>query len=68
MLTVAIVFLFAAIVTAVFGLIAAGPIGLAAAAVFFAVFVWSLASHRRSRRRRVLDENPLRGTTRAGRD
>ena len=54
MLTVAIVFLIAAIVTAVFGLFAAVPAGLVAAAVFFVVFLWAS----------VLDENPLKGTTR----
>jgi fatty acid desaturase len=63
MLTVAVFFLLAAIVAAVLGFVAVGPAGLIAAAVFFAVFLWTLASHRRAGRRDAAD-NPLKGTTR----
>jgi uncharacterized membrane protein YtjA (UPF0391 family) len=51
MLTWAVVFLLIAIFAAVFGFVAAGPVGLIAFGVFFALFLWALIKDRADRHR-----------------
>ena len=51
MLTWAVVFLLIAIFAAVFGFVAAGPVGIIGAAVFFALFIWALMKDRADRSR-----------------
>lgn len=51
MLTWAVAFLLIAIFAAIFGFVAAGPIGLIAFGVFFALFLWALIRDRAERQR-----------------
>ena len=51
MLTWAVAFLLVAIFAAVFGFIAAGPIGLIVFGVFFALFLWAMMKDRADRHR-----------------
>jgi len=50
MLTVAITFLIIAFFAGVVGFVVVGPPGLLLFVVFFALFLWALAQHRRGRR------------------
>ena len=51
MLTWAVAFLFIAIFAAIFGFVAAGPIGIIVFAVFFALFLWAMMKDRADRHR-----------------
>jgi hypothetical protein len=48
MLTLAVAFLFLAIVAAVGGYLGGGTLAFAAAVIFFGAFLWALAAGRRS--------------------
>ena len=50
MLTWAVTFLLIAIFAGIFGMMAAGPVGLILFVVFFAAFIWSMAQYLRGKR------------------